>query len=186
MKLIVGLGNPGPKYETTRHNAGFLMVDLLAEDAKVSWEGGANRFGGEIGKGELLGEPCVILKPMTFMNLSGRSVGAVARFFKVEAKDLIVIHDEVDVPPGKVKARVGGGHGGHNGIRSIIEETGLVDFHRIKLGVGRPEGATESGISNWVLGQMTDAELEVLQEGMLKDVKIRLKSIFDTQSPKKA
>lgn len=176
MKLIVGLGNPGPKYETTRHNAGFLMVDLLAEAAKLSWEGQSGKFGGEIAKGNFLGQSCVFLKPMTFMNLSGRSVGAVMRYFKIDVRETVALYDDVDVPAGKVKARDGGGHGGHNGIRSIIDETGLNEFHRIKLGVGRPPGGRDT--ADWVLGAMSDAELLTLQNEMMKDVMVRLQQIF--------
>src|SRR5262245_26288105 len=130
MKLIVGLGNPGPKYETTRHNAGFLMLDLLAEDADISWEtGGRSRFGRDMANGTVVGYPCVLLKPMTYMNRSGRSVAEVMRFFKIGPQDVVVLHDDIDVPAGKVKARIGGSHGGHNGIRSIMEETGQSEFH---------------------------------------------------------
>jgi len=175
MKLIVGLGNPGPKYEITRHNAGFLVLDLLAEEAGISWEGGASRFLGDTGKGTVLGEASFLLKPMTYMNLSGRSVAQVMRFYKMKAEDLIVLHDDIDVPAGKVKARVGGGHGGHNGIRSIIDETGQSEFHRIKLGVGRPP---VGDAADWVLGAMTNQELLMLQQEMLVDVKLRLRQIF--------
>ncbi len=180
MKLLVGLGNPGPKYETTRHNAGFLVIDLLAEDAGISWESGTNRFGGEMARGNLHGEACILLKPMTFMNLSGKSVGEVMRFLKIEAQDVVVLHDEMDVPAGKVKARVGGGAGGHNGIRSIIECTGNAEFHRIKLGVGRPPEQWAG--ADWVLGEMSDEELLVLQKDMLEGVNLRLKQIFEQKT----
>jgi PTH1 family peptidyl-tRNA hydrolase len=178
VKLLVGLGNPGPQYETTRHNAGFLMLDLLAEAEGINWEGGTNRFGGEMAKGRVLGEECILLKPMTFMNLSGRSVGEVMRFFKFSPSDVIVLHDELDVPAGKVKAREGGGAGGHNGIRSIIKETGVEDFHRVKLGIGKPVENEPAG-TGWVLGQFTDDELLALQNEMFESVKVRLKGIFD-------
>lgn len=177
MKLLVGLGNPGPKYELTRHNAGFLILDLIAVGAKIPWEGGSNKFGGEIAKGTFNGQTCVFLKPMTFMNLSGRSVRAVTSFFKIEPKDVICLHDELDVPAGKVKARVGGGAGGHNGIRSMIEELGSADFHRIKLGIGKPPPQWQG--ADWVLGRFADEELLALQEGMYQEVLVRLKSIFD-------
>lgn len=177
MKLIVGLGNPGPKYETTRHNAGFLMLDLLAEDAGISWEtGGQSRFGGDLAKGTLLGESCVLLKPMTYMNRSGRSVAEVMRFFKVELQDVVVLHDDIDVPAGKVKAREGGSHGGHNGIRSIIEETGQSGFHRVKLGFGRPPEKWDP--ADWLLSAMSDDELKALQDEMLDSVNERLRQIF--------
>ncbi len=179
MKLIVGLGNPGPKYETTRHNAGFLMIDQLADKASSRWE--SSKFEAEIAKGYFQGETCTFLKPMTFMNLSGKSVAGVMRFFKIVPDDVIVMHDDIDVPSGKVKAKIGGGHGGHNGIRSIIDCIGVKDFHRIKLGVGRPgdNGPSEQDVHNWVLGRMTDPELLSLQQEMLDAVLLRVKSIFE-------
>lgn len=176
MKLLVGLGNPGPKYETTRHNAGFLMLDLLAEQAGIRWEEGQNRFGGVMAKGSIQGETSVLLKPMTFMNRSGRSVAEVMRFFKIGPQDVIAIYDDIDVPAGKVKARVGGSPGGHNGIRSMIEETGSSDFHRIKLGLGRPPEKWDP--ADWVLGSMNDTELLALQNEMLVSVNERLRQIF--------
>ena len=179
MRLLVGLGNPGPKYETTRHNAGFLMLDLVAEHLGIKWEG--ERFGGEFAKGSAWGQSCILLKPLTFMNLSGKAVAACSVFYKLQASDIVVIHDEIDVPSGKVKAKIGGGAGGHNGIRSIQAETGMDGFHRLKLGVGKPEGAmaaNRDSIHNWVLGRMTDQELETLNSSMFQEVQVRLKGIF--------
>ena len=154
MKLIVGLGNPGPKYETTRHNAGFLMVDELVEHFGTGWSG--EKFKAGYSKGRALGEDVVFLKPLTFMNLSGQSVAAAMGFFKIAEEELIVLHDDIDVPRGGVKARLGGGHGGHKGIKSIVKETGLKNFHRLKLGVGRPEQRSDGDVVNWVLGKLTD------------------------------
>lgn len=182
MKLLVGLGNPGPQYEMTRHNAGFLVVDQIAETDKLTWSDDSARLGGHIAKGKLFGEPVILLKPMLFMNRSGRSVGAAMRFFKIRPEDTIVFHDDIDVPSGKVKAREGGGHGGHNGIRSIIEETGENAFHRIKLGVGRPSPLVpehEQEISSWVLGKMTEVELSMLRNEMFDEIQKRLKCILD-------
>lgn len=179
MKLIVGLGNPGPKYETTRHNAGFLITDLLADHFAMKWESG--RFGGEFCKGSAWGESCLLLKPLTFMNLSGKSVAACGVFYKLQASDIVVIQDDIDVPSGKVKAKIGGGPGGHNGIRSIQAETGMDGFHRLKIGVGKPEGAMASSpdsIHNWVLGRMTDDELRALTGPMFQEVLVRLKGLF--------
>ena len=176
VKLLVGLGNPGPKYETTRHNAGFLMVDLLAEEAGLRWEDSLGKFKALVARGTVLGTPCLLLKPMTFMNLSGRSVGPVLSFYKIEPAAMVVLYDDVDVPAGKVKARIGGGHGGHNGVRSIIEVTGQSDFHRVKLGLGRPPEGWDT--ADWVLGGMTTAELGELKEAMLADTKVRLTQIF--------
>lgn len=177
MKVLVGLGNPGQKYEQTRHNAGFLILDILAEANGISWQG--QKFQGEFAKGRILGESCLLLKPQTYMNLSGRSVNQLLRFFKVDPKvDLIVLHDDIDVPFGKVKAKASGGHGGNNGIRSIIEETGVKDFTRIKLGVGRPQKQEDGDVSSWVLGRFSDEELAILQKEMLQDVMVRLDSLY--------
>ena len=109
MKLIVGLGNPGAKYEITRHNAGFLMLDLLVDDFKADRQG--KKFEAELAKGEMLGQSCIFVKPQTFMNLSGKSVAAALAFYKVAPEDMIVLHDDIDMEAGKVKAREGGGHG---------------------------------------------------------------------------
>jgi PTH1 family peptidyl-tRNA hydrolase len=179
VKLLVGLGNPGPKYELTRHNAGFLVLDLLAERFGIEWQG--SRFDGIWTKGEIYGVPCVLLKPQTFMNRSGKSVVAAARFFKVEPQDIVVIYDDIDLDAGKVKAREGGGAGGHNGIKSIIADSGQAGFHRIKIGIGRPthETAPNGIVSDWVLGPMAESELLALQNEVLKDVELRLKFIFE-------
>lgn len=176
MKLLVGLGNPGPKYELTRHNAGFLVLDVLANDSKSKWTMD-QKLQGEVCRGSVLGEPCIFLKPITFMNSSGRSVGSVMRFYKIRPEDVVVFHDDIDVPAGKVRARSGGGHGGHNGIRSIIGETGVSEFHRIKLGLGRPPEQWDT--ADWVLQAMSDEELFLLKGEMVKDVYVRLKQIFD-------
>lgn len=178
MKLFVGLGNPGPKYEITRHNAGFLMVDMLAEELRADW--GQSKFQGDIAKVRWEGHECLFLKPMTFMNLSGKSVAGVMKFYKIPREDLVVIYDDVDVPCGKVKARDGGGPGGHNGIRSIIDCIGSKEFHRIKLGVGRPEdnNRPDQPIDSWVLSKMTDDQLISLQKEMLEATKVRIQSIF--------
>lgn len=182
MKLLVGLGNPGPQYEITRHNAGFLMLDCIAEAEKLSWSDETARFGGHLARGRVLGVPVILLKPMVFMNRSGSAVRAVLSFFKVHPSDLVVFHDDIDVPNGKVKAREGGGHGGHNGVRSIIDEVGDSAFHRIKIGVGRPSDSSvqsEQAVSSWVLGKMSESDLGLLQNEMMKEVWIRLKGIFD-------
>ena len=179
MKLFVGLGNPGPKYEITRHNAGFLLIDMIVEDLRASWE--ESKFQGDIAKADWEGHKCLFLKPMTFMNLSGKSFAGIMKFYKIPLEDLVVIYDDVDVPSGNVKARAGGGHGGHNGIRSIIDCTGSKDFHRIKLGVGRPEDNGRPGqpVDSWVLSKMTDEQLLCLQKEQLDAAKLRIKGIFD-------
>lgn len=176
MKLIVGLGNPGSKYLFTRHNAGFIALDLLAIEFKGEWQG--SKFDGELGRAKIFGEDCWLLKPMTFMNLSGRSVAQALRFYKIGSPDLVVFHDDIDVPAGKVKTRTGGSAGGHNGIASIIAETGSDTFHRMKLGVGKPGPDRPIEVSSWVLERMTDTELEDLRTKMFQDSLVRLKGIF--------
>ena len=179
MKLLVGLGNPGPKYELTRHNAGFLVLDLLAERFNIKWQG--TRFNALWAKGDIYGSPCILLKPQTFMNRSGQAVVAASRFFKINPEDMVVIYDDIDLESGKVKAREGGGAGGHNGIKSIVADSGQPGFHRIKVGVGRPsDGSGPPGVvADWVLSAMADEELLALQNQVLKDVELRLKFIFE-------
>ena len=175
--MLVGLGNPGSKYDNTRHNAGFIVLDMLADASGISWQG--QKFQGEFAKGTIQGETCLLLKPQTYMNLSGQSVNQLLRFFKISPQDdLIVLHDDIDVPFGKVKAKAGGGHGGNNGIRSIIAETGVKDFARIKLGVGRPQKKEDGDVSSWVLSRFSDDEMAVLKTEMLQDVMVRLDSLY--------
>ncbi len=153
-------------------------MDFLAEDVGIKWEG--RKFQGEWAKGNVLGESCLLLKPLTYMNLSGRSVAQCMNFFKLAPMDVVVFHDDVDVPPGKVKARTGGGDGGHKGIRSIIECLGGErEFHRVKLGVGKaPASQPGRDTADWVLGRMTDEELRVLDEVMFPEAMRRLEGIF--------
>jgi len=183
LKLLVGLGNPGPKYEYTRHNAGFWLLDELAREANTAWDNAVNeKFQAVVGKGNLEGESCVFLKPMTFMNLSGRSVQKVAQFYKIEASNWIVLHDDIDLAQAVVKARVGGGHGGHNGIRSIIEVTGRDDFKRIKLGVGRPEkledGRPLMDVADFVLKAMPLDQVAAYVQAVKPNVLLRLKDLL--------
>lgn len=172
MKLLVGLGNPGPKHEVDRHNIGFLMLDMLTDDAGISW--GGEKFKGLIAKGSMFGESCVFLKPQQFMNVSGPPVQAAMKFFKIPPEDLIVFHDDIDLGSGQTKVKNGGGHGGHNGLRSIAQSIGTKDFARIRLGVGRPENK-KMVVADWVLASMTDRELETLEYDMLPTVKTQLK-----------
>ena len=183
MKLLIALGNPGQRYELTRHKAGFWVLDEMARDARISWDqGAADKFLGELAKGQMLGESCILLKPMTFMNLSGRSVLKVAQFFKIPSQDWIVLHDDIDVPACKVRARAGGGHGGHNGIRSIMEESGKDDFQRVKLGVGRPpkleDGRPMMDVADYVLRPMQATEVADYVKVVKPDVELRMKEMF--------
>ena len=135
-KLIVGLGNPGPKYLWTRHNAGFIVLDRFAHLAGVQ----VNRktFSGLYGEGDFKGNRILLLKPQTYMNLSGRSVAEALRFHKLVPADIIVIHDELDIPFGQIKFKADGGHGGHNGLRSLHQELGGGGYNRLRIGIGRP------------------------------------------------
>jgi PTH1 family peptidyl-tRNA hydrolase len=183
LKLIVGLGNPGSKYEFTRHNAGFLVVDKLSEVYKAdSW---SSKFDAQFAKAVIEGEASLLVKPMTFMNLSGRSVAQFVRFYKIPVEDIVVLHDDIDVPFGKVKARQGGGHGGHNGIRSLMSELGQSAFQRVKLGVGRPAKVEDGDVVNWVLKRFSDAELDAIQTSMVDETSLRLKGMF-LQSKKRS
>lgn len=154
--IIAGLGNPGPKYQWTRHNAGFLFLDRIAhlEGLSVS----RKQFSGLTADWERKGKRLVLLKPQTFMNLSGRSVMQALQFYKLKPESLLVVHDEIDLPLGTVRLKQGGGHGGQNGVRSIMEQLGNGAFPRLRLGVGRP---AHGDASSYVLGNFTPPEMEV-------------------------
>lgn len=137
--LVVGLGNPGPQYARTRHNVGFMVADILAGRMGSSFKV-HKRSGAEIATGRLGGRPVVLAKPRTYMNESGRQVGPLANFYSVAAGDVIVIHDELDIDFGTVRLKLGGGEGGHNGLRSISQALGTKDFQRVRIGIGRPPG----------------------------------------------
>ena len=138
MKFIVGLGNPGNKYKGTLHNVGFQTLDLLAANlGERQW---SQKFKGEIIQGRIGEDPYVLLKPMTYMNISGESVLACMQFFKLDLEDILVVSDDIDRSLGTLRYRKSGGHGGHNGLRSITQLCGGNDFHRIKIGIGRPAG----------------------------------------------
>ena len=136
MKLIVGLGNPGARYAGTRHNMGFLVVDALAQRSGV--EINRERFEALLGRGEISDVPVILAKPLTFMNLSGRSVAQIARYFGIGAEDILIVHDDMDFPVGDVRIKAGGGAGGHKGLLSIIDQLGGADFARVRVGIGRP------------------------------------------------
>ncbi len=161
MKLVVGLGNPGRQYETTRHNVGFLAIDLLAERFKAG--AFADRERGEVAQCDVGSERVLLIKPQTFMNLSGRCVAPIARFFKVDPADILVIHDEVDLEPLSLRLKSGGGSGGHNGLKSLDEHLGSNAYQRVRIGVGHPRVlGLRQDAADWVLGQFTDEELKGL------------------------
>jgi len=155
VKLVVGLGNPGPKYAETRHNLGFVVVDAFA--AKVQSPPWREKFHGLFALSELEGTQVGLLKPMTFMNLSGRSVQAAQAFYKVPLSDVLVAHDELDLPFGQVRLKVGGGEAGHNGLRSITGAIGP-DYVRLRIGVGRPPPEFRGRGADFVLEALAPAE----------------------------
>lgn len=151
LKLIVGLGNPGAQYHRTRHNAGFDYLDELADTLGASWQLDS-KYQAETAKVSIAGTTVWLMKPMTFMNRSGLSVAGFANFYKVDPKQILVAHDELDLPAGVARFKLGGGHGGHNGLRDIIARLGNIkDFYRLRLGIGHPGSAPE--VVNYVLGK---------------------------------
>lgn len=153
MRVIAGLGNPGSKYAGNRHNIGFMAVDAIHR--RHGFAGWSKKFKGEIAEGEIGGERVLLIKPQTFMNLSGESIGEAMRFYKLTPGDIVVLYDELDLPPGKVRVKVGGGHGGHNGIKSMDAHCGK-DYRRVRLGIGHP-GSKEQ-VHNHVLGDFAKAD----------------------------
>jgi PTH1 family peptidyl-tRNA hydrolase len=162
MLVVVGLGNPGRDYASHRHNVGFMAVDRLAEVVRA--EPFREKFSGELARATIGGEPALLLKPMTYMNDSGRSVGPALAFFKATAAELIVLHDELDLPFGDVRLKHGGGHAGHNGLRSILSHLGGADFGRVRLGVGRPPPGFRGEVADFVLSPFDATERASLPE----------------------
>ncbi|MBC7691177.1 MAG: aminoacyl-tRNA hydrolase [Methylotenera sp.] len=163
MKLVVGLGNPGPKYETTRHNVGFLAIDRLVERWRAT--GPVDRNQAEVYQAKVGSEQVLLIKPMTFMNLSGKSLGPLFTFYKCKPEDVIVIHDELDLLPITLRLKAGGGSGGHNGLKSIAEHIGTdnIGYYRVRLGVGHPRMFNmRMSPADYVLGQFTNDELKRL------------------------
>lgn len=148
IKLFVGLGNPGPEYEATRHNAGFWWIDALARELKTSLSMDKS-YHGMVARTTVNGNTVWLLQPQTYMNLSGKSVAALARFFKITPQEVLVAHDELDIAPGQVKLKFGGSHAGHNGLRDMHAQLGSADYWRLRLGVGHPGDKAE--VVNWVL-----------------------------------
>ncbi|MDQ6955210.1 MAG: aminoacyl-tRNA hydrolase [Mariprofundaceae bacterium] len=152
MKLLVGLGNPGSKYRETRHNIGFRFLDQLAESEGLRFSA-TPRFRAQSATWQSSEGKTILVKPQTFMNDSGSSINPLARYYNVEAKDIIVIYDDLDLPSGKLRIKIGGGHGGHNGLRSLHQHLDNSDYTRIKIGIGRP---SNGDITAWVLGRATE------------------------------
>lgn len=165
--LVVGLGNPGAKYESTRHNMGFLVVDKLAQNERLKFN--KLRFKAWTATWEVGGEKVLLMKPQTYMNLSGEAVGQAARFYKIPADHVLVISDDIALPAGKLRIRAGGSAGGHNGLKNIIQHLGTDRFPRIKVGVGSPQQA-EHDIADWVTGKPMGEDQKVIIEALDKAV----------------
>ncbi|MBN9411401.1 MAG: aminoacyl-tRNA hydrolase [Burkholderiales bacterium] len=148
IKLFVGLGNPGTEYEATRHNAGFWWIDALARQLKVNLVSDRS-YHGQVARTSAHGQTIWLLEPQTFMNVSGKSVAALSRFFKIKPEEILVVHDELDVVPGEAKLKFGGSHAGHNGLRDIHAQLGTGDYWRLRLGIGHP--GVKSEVVHWVL-----------------------------------
>lgn len=165
MFLVVGLGNPGSQYEDTRHNIGFKVIDNIAKEYNI--EINRQKFKGIYGEGFINGEKVILLKPTTYMNLSGESVREIVNFYKISNEEIIVMYDDISLPVGKMRIREKGSHGGHNGIRNIILNLGTDVFPRVKIGVGAPKG----NLVSHVLGKFSDEENVILKETVDASVK---------------
>ncbi|HVE84249.1 MAG TPA: aminoacyl-tRNA hydrolase [Myxococcales bacterium] len=162
MKLVCGLGNPGREYERHRHNVGFMIAERLAARARADLS--QEKFGARIGQGSLSGERVLFVLPQTFMNLSGTAVAGAARFYKVPPADVLVVHDELDLPFGRLQLKSGGGAGGHNGLKSILELYGEDGFARLRFGIGKPEGpGAKERVSSHVLSGFSTEEAKALE-----------------------
>jgi peptidyl-tRNA hydrolase, PTH1 family len=167
IKLFVGLGNPGPEYEATRHNAGFWWLDELARELKVNLV--AERgYQALVARANVHGHTVWLLEPQTFMNLSGRAVGALARFYKIQPEEILVAHDELDVVPGQAKLKFGGSHAGHNGLRDIHAQIGP-DYWRLRIGIGHP--GVKAEVINWVLKKPAPDQRTAIEECIARTLK---------------
>ena len=174
MKLIVGLGNPGTQYQKTRHNVGFIVVDEIFHHGFFS-ENWQKKFNGLTVAGEIEGQKVLLLKPETFMNLSGQAVVAACSFFKIPPSDVIVIQDDIDLPLGKIRVKQGGSSAGHNGIKSIDAAIGP-DYHRIRIGVGRPEGPMD--VADYVLSAFSKEQLDQIHQEITPQVLAELQKLI--------
>lgn len=167
MKIIAGLGNPGQKYDKTKHNTGFMTMDHYLDEKGLSLD--KDKFEGLWTKQKINGEDVILLEPQTYMNESGRSVSQVANFFKVDPKDILIIQDDMDMPIGKIRIRANGKSGGHNGIKSIIRDLGTEKFNRLKIGIRHPKNAT---VVSWVLTPFNDEQQKLMDDAFDTSVKI--------------
>ena len=161
--LLVGLGNPGSKYAETRHNIGFKVVECLARRHGIPL--GEQRFKARVGSGVIAGRPVLLMQPQTFMNLSGEAVQPAAAFYRLAPESVIVVHDELDLPVGRLRLKAGGGHAGHNGLRSLDQHLPGKDYFRVRVGIARPP-VPGSDVSNWVLGGFPVSERPVVERSI--------------------
>ncbi|HEY8049459.1 MAG TPA: aminoacyl-tRNA hydrolase [Ramlibacter sp.] len=168
IKLFVGLGNPGPEYEATRHNAGFWWVDALANELKVPLVSDKG-YHGLVARANVHSGPVWLLEPQTFMNLSGRAVAALSRFYKIKPEEILVVHDELDIAPGQAKLKFGGGHAGHNGLRDIHAQLGTGDYWRLRIGIGHP--GVKDEVADWVLRKPAPEQRTAMQECIARTLK---------------
>lgn len=164
MKLIAGLGNPGKEYEKTRHNSGFMVVDLLADKAGVSIS--TNKFNALTATARINGEAVLLMKPLTYMNESGLAVIQAVNYYKIDPEDILIVHDDMDLPTGSLRIRKKGSAGGQKGMKSIISHLGTEDFARIKVGVGHSQKGNHSVVPDWVLSPVPKAEQEVFEHAL--------------------
>ncbi|MBB72404.1 MAG: aminoacyl-tRNA hydrolase [Legionellales bacterium] len=169
IKLIVGLGNPGPQYEKTRHNAGAWFVEALADDCGETLRL-ESKFQGLFGTARVDGHECRLLIPTTFMNHSGQAVGAVAQYYKIAPEEILVAHDELDLPTNSGKLKLGGGHGGHNGLRDIINHLGSKQFHRLRIGIGHPGHSDK--VLGYVLGTPSRSDRDSIDTSITEALRV--------------
>lgn len=176
MKLVVGLGNPGKKYEGTRHNMGFMAIDLFSEIAQIDID--KEVFSGLLGRGKVFDEDVILFKPTTYMNLSGTAVSQLVHYFKIDVNDIIVVFDDMALTPGNIRLRINGSSGGQKGMQNIIDQLGTKEIKRIRVGIGEPNG----DVVDYVLGKPTKDEAPLIEEAIVNAanaIKEALKSGFD-------
>ena len=169
LRLIVGLGNPGAEHARTRHNAGFWFIDALAAQTGARF-GLESKLYGETAKATIAGQSLWLLKPATFMNLSGKSVTAALRYWKIEPEEMLVAHDDLDLPPGAARLKFDGGHGGQNGLRDIFAHLGHGKFHRLRLGIGHP--GHKDRVTPWVLGRASIADETAIIDAVARSLDV--------------
>ena len=168
IRLFVGLGNPGPEYEATRHNAGFWWIDALARELKLTLVP-ERAYHGLMARTSIAGHSVWLLQPQTFMNLSGKSVAALARFFKIQPEEILVVHDELDLSPGQAKLKRGGSHAGHNGLRDIHAQLGSSDYWSLRIGIGHP--GVKGEVIHWVLKKPAPDQRQLIEDSIAHSLK---------------